>query len=243
MATTSVTIAVTGTAGATIEAFTRLPGAAAVSGGTRTGSGNITVPALTVGLVYEIFSQEQTGGGLYGQPSQSIYVLVTTTSDQPTARCGAWMAEIRDLFLNSANFQAWIQTIDGGETTSGHVLLGYDPRTVPKDEKTSGPNAFIFVDSFVSQNELSAKTYRDTFDIVAEIVWHMNPEASAQFIEEVDFLCKIIDEFKAKGTSLSTTFGGEVWQISAADMNLDNINKRSERRAEIRFGVRAGTEA
>ena len=241
MATATITVALTGLSGAeTGEVFSKLSGAAAVSQGTRVGNGNLTTNALTVGIAYALWSQGKTSGGLYGVASNTIFV-VPGSSANANSRLSAWLDEIRNLFVNSTNLLAWIQTVDGGETTSGHVFLGYDPRTVGKVEQTKGPTVFIWAENFVAENVLSAKTYQDSFDIVAEIVWYQNPRASATFLEQINYLSDLLDEFKSVGTNLDSTHLGEVYIIQAPDLILENPKERTERRSQIRFSVRSGT--
>lgn len=165
------------------------------------------------------------------------FVVVSTAS----TRLAAWMEEIRNLFINSGNLLAWIQTIDGTETTTDHVILGYDPRAVIKDAQTKGPSVFIWPENFVADNRHSAKTYLDTFDIVSEIVWYKAHLTRDSFVAEVNFISDIIDEAKAKGITLSTVHLGEVHMIQSRDLILENPNNRDERRVEIRFSIRAGT--
>ena len=151
------------------------------------------------------------------------------------------MDEIRNLFINSANLLSWINSIDATETTSGHVILGYEARAVQKEEQTEGPNVFIWPENYLTQNVFSAKTYIDTFDIVAEIVWFKSHFNSDDFIEELNFVCKMIDEAKDKGITLSSVHRGEVFQVESRDIVLENPNDRDERRSEIRFSIRTGT--
>lgn len=194
MATTSVTIAVTGTAGATIEAFTRLPGGAAISGGTRVGSGNITIPNLTIGLIYEIFSQEQTAGGNFGQPSQSIFVLVVATADTPATPIAAFIDKIRDHFTNQVAFLAWINSIDGLETTSGHVFLGYKPTRIKQNFlRDKGPVLAIKY-SADTLTAASGKTAIGSVTAEVDIFWYEDPDVPDVSINATNFLGKMLHE-------------------------------------------------
>jgi len=241
MATSTVTVALTGLGAAeTGEVFSRLPGAVAVSQGTRVGNGNVTTAALDTSLIYAIWSQGKSAGGFYGIASNFIFVSPGSSADA-TSRLSAWLNEVKNLFINSTNLLAWIQTVDGTETTSGHVFLGYDPRLVAKVEETKGPTVFIWPENYLSQNELSAKTYRDTFDILVEIVWFNEHRKAHTYLEEINFISDILDEAKAKGTTLDSTFLGEIYSISAPDIVVDPRDARPDRTVNIRFSVRSGT--
>lgn len=174
-------------------------------------------------------------------PSNTVTATPLATSSTPSCRLAAWMNAIRDLFVNSSNFLSWINTFDALETTSGHVILGYDPRKVPKDIQTKGPNVFVRLGSGFTTNEFSEKTYRDTLEIIAVIVWFHGHKATADFVEELNFICEIIDEVKAKGFTLTTDFGGEVFEVRTEDFVIENPNKRVERIVEFRFSIRKGT--
>jgi len=175
-------------------------------------------------------------------PSNTITATPLTTSGTPGTRLAAWMDEIRNLFIDSANFLSWIQSVNGAETTADHVILGYSAREVQKSAQTEGPSVFIWPENYLGENRFSARTYLDSFDIIAEIVWFKSHLSSDTFIEEVNFISNIMDEAKAVGTNLSAVHQGEIHTIQSRDLILENPDNRDERRIEIRFSVRAGTE-
>lgn len=172
-------------------------------------------------------------------PIQSSVISSTATATSSVSAC---ITAIRDLFTTSTSFLNWIQSINVAETTAGHVFLGYDPRTVAKSEETDGPNVFIYLATTQSSNELSAKTYRDICQVVADIVWFQDDLASNTFITEIDFIFGIVAEAKAKGIELSSTFGGEIFDMTTVDTIAENPNDRIERHTEIRFFIRMGKD-
>ena len=240
VASGSITITVDGDAGVTNEMFYRAGGAGVpVSGGTRVGDGDITRTGLTNGTVYEVFAQSSTGG-VYGPASAPIYVVPNAGSGLPTQRVSAWLYEVRQLMLNSAQLLAWIQSVNAAQTTAGHVLMGYDPRTNP-DEQTLGPVVYVRPENYISENAFSEQTYRDSFDVVIHFAYYVNPLVPADWIAHLNYFYGIVAEIKAIGTDLSSTYRGEVYMLATDDFVTQDEFDRRERHSEIRLKIRTGS--
>ena len=220
--------------------FGSIERAVPVNFGNRTGNGDITKTGLVNGTIYELWGQiESLSGGPYGVASPSIFLVPrAATAAVSNCRLSAWTQAIRGIFVNSTNFLAWIQSVNVGETATGHVFLGFDPR-LRKQVKDDGPVVNIYPSNFESANEFSAGTYRETFDVVSDVQFFVDQDTPSDWLSELDFLCAIIDEFKAKKTALESTFQGEITRITMTGID-DDLNQRNERLVTIRMSVLQG---
>lgn len=116
--------------------------------------------------------------------------------------------------------------------------LGYDPRT-PPDIQTKGPICQIRHEGFETANVHSEKTYIDYLNVICEFVWHIDNYSTANWMNEINHLGNICQEFVNPGICLDETYAGEIYQITAENF-LDNGNSRNERLFQIRLSVRGG---
>ncbi len=214
MATTSVTVAASGIgAGETVEAFTKLTGQSEVSGGTRIGPGNIVIPNLTIGRVFEIWLQGKTAGGLYGIASGSLFVFVQDPAgDVPAEPLAALVDRMRAIYTASANVLAWIQSVAGGETTDKHVFLGSHPTDL-RSELTFGPLFLVSAGTLQGTNTGQDTTHDVRIPVVVRHFWFEKPSVQNLHVKELDFMWKIIREVTRK-SPYDPVFGSSVLSFS-----------------------------
>lgn len=212
MATTAVTYTIGGTAGTTYALFTRLRPAAPVEEATRVGPGDIVAPALTIGRVFEAWSQGKTLSGLFGISSGSAFTFIQAVGDVPQEPLAALIDRMRAIYTASANVLAWIQSVNAGETTDKHVFLGSDPTDL-RPELTFGPLFLVSGGTLQADNAGQETTFDARIPVVVRHFWFEKQSVKNLHIKELDFLWKIIREVTRK-KPYDPVFGSSVLSFS-----------------------------
>ena len=241
----AITITVDGDAGVTNTMYLRKPGDTDwTTGSSRTGDGDITTSSLDNKVTFEIVCVSSDGGST-SLPSRSIFVQPRAAEDDATlAPIPSYLDAMRVLYLNSPNLLAWIQSVDGTETTGGHVFLNWSPQTLV-DIQTKGPVVLLRWENLRLDNEGGPFTFAGQIGLVADHVWHstdahLKPD---RFIREITFLDKIINEFIGDiGIALDSTFGASLSAVDAPGAILQDARDDEVMHSEITYTLRIGKD-
>lgn len=240
----SITIVVTGDAGATNELWYRTPGGTWTKGNSRVGNGSITQTGLVNGTIYEVCCRAQLSG-VYGPPSNTIFAMPNTSSDgMPFSQIAAYVFAARDRLLASTAFLAWIQSVNGTETTAGHVTLGFDPKHLG-NAAVKGPYALLRFENAHGSNAGSSKAFKAYVDVVIDFIFAVgtDPTHANQFNREMGYLSKIISELiRDSGNDFDGTYGkrGSIAAWSAADALTQDPKQDTIRHSELRLTIEYG---
>ncbi len=211
----TITLAVLGMGAAEItEMFLKAGLVAAISGGTRTGNGDIVKASLVNGTVYQAWLQGKTASNFYGIGSGSIFLVPlagaqtgsgpgkNVSATRPISRI---LEKVNAVLTGSANLLAWIQTFDVGESINGHLFLGYHPDQVKK-QITKGPVVYVVPRTLTADDSESETTFRFELTVSVLFTWGFDHTEQATFIGEFNFIDLIINEFAALGLN---SIGGQ----------------------------------
>lgn len=213
MATTPVTFTISGAAGTTFALFTKLPSAVAVEEATRVGPGDIVAPALTIGRIYEAWSQGKTLSGLFGIGSGSVFTFIQDPAGDIAAEPLAGLIDrMRAIYAASPNVLAWIQSVNGAETSDRHVFLGSHPTDL-RSELTFGPLFLVSGGIFSADNAGQDTTHDARIPVVVRHFWFEKSSEQSLHITELDFLWKIMREVLRKNP-YDPVFGSSVLSAS-----------------------------
>lgn len=216
---TQVTITVDGDAGVTNGFYYRVSGDSAWTVGlTRSGDGNIVQTGLTNGTTYEGIVVS-TSGGEFSLPSACVRFTPLAAADAPNAPIPAYINAMFNNYINSTNFLAWINSVDAGETTSGHVFLEWNPKDLP-NIRTKGPVALIAAGGVNLANTGGPFTFSGELDIMVDHVWSVgaNIYGADTFINEWNYIDPIMNEMIGDiGKALDATYGGTLSNIRVDD--------------------------
>ena len=185
----------------------------------------------------------------FSKPSNCLSAVPTGVAVTPGTPIAAYCAAFRDRLLASADMLAWIVTVNGLETTAGHVKLNLSPIDLP-DVRTKGPIVVIRWENFRGDTAGSPKTFVTSVDIVLDFTWAILDSAGAattrdsdEFITEMDFIDKIINNLVSTiGITLDSTFGGHIRSFDAPNALQLDPDDEALVHHEIRFTIGFGME-
>lgn len=236
-------VSLTGDAGVTHEIFFWTDGGTPTSGGTRSGDGDITVTNRTNGVILNIMAQSYNASNSYSRGTDIRTVMPVAAPEVPSTPISAYLDAMRTLYADSTNFRNWIQSVDASQTTSGRVILGWRPQTMP--DLSEGPYVLLRWENFQAQHAGAANTFRTTVDIVADHVWRTgaNPRSADEFITEMGYIDRILNEMTATiGTALDNLFGGHLVGMDAADSIHQDPQDDTVFHCEVRYTIGFGME-
>lgn len=230
------TISVTGDAGVTNQLRYRTGTGAWVNGITRSGDGNMVQTGLTDGTVYQVEVQAKSGG-VWGPASNLLWITPTASADLPTSPWAIYADKIRDKLIASSHLTSWIQVYNAGETTSGHVHLGYNPDSVKKI-RTLGPQVFVRSGVVDSQDSVSEKALKYSHFVRVTIVWWRNQRDQADTIRELNYLHDIVNEIVAVGQPFGGSGqGGTLTRFGTSDLPMQDENNPGKKTMELNLVV------
>ena len=207
-----VTVSVTGDAGKVHEVFYFLPGSnVPVSGGIRTGDGDIIITGLTNGITIVIIALTRASP-TYGPPSLPVAATPVASASAPVGQIPSLVDRIRNFYLNSADFLSWIAAFDVGEVAADHVTLHYKPTDIKK-LLDKGPVAIIQKSDHSTINAGQQNSYDGTLDIIINHIWGEDEDVKDDHMLAINKMAAI-EKALLRLLPLEATFGSAVMTIS-----------------------------